>query len=308
MGFFDFITKKIAKTNGVWFNKPKKASSFDKDEFKKAFAEIAPEVYRTIQQQNRGVSLIGFDEVNSAAELYNWLSYSGTGFDSMGITQQAFFSGTNPDGSWIPISAGISGGASTGPDGNVPPPPNNFGNLPVTDKTKPVAKKPKEVIAELDTVAMPWNLTDLDEKIAVMKDKQSLTLQRYANAEITGMIDRLENRKKYTSVQKFFEQFPNTTDEKIEALIKKYPHLKLGSSELFVPEFPNDAVKAMREYTEHCKTLCNKKPVFYVIAQKKDFEKNIKKRDPILLVQSPFGMYWQILGAWDEEMVLLSEL
>ena len=30
--------------------------------------------------------------------------------------------------------------------------------------------------------------------------------------------------------------------------------------------------------------------------------------NPILLVQSPFGIYWQILGAWDKELVLLEEL
>ena len=51
-----------------------------------------------------------------------------------------------------------------------------------------------------------------------------------------------------------------------------------------------------------------KKPVFYVIAEPDKFRKAYEKRDPILLVQSPFGFYWQILGAWDKEMILLSEL
>jgi uncharacterized lipoprotein len=47
---------------------------------------------------------------------------------------------------------------------------------------------------------------------------------------------------------------------------------------------------------------------FYVIAEEKSFKSAAEKRDPILLVQSPFGFYWQILGAWDKEMILLSEL
>jgi hypothetical protein len=54
--------------------------------------------------------------------------------------------------------------------------------------------------------------------------------------------------------------------------------------------------------------LCGKKPVFYVIAEPDKFRKAYERRDPILLVQSPFGFYWQILGAWDKEMILLSEL
>lgn len=305
-GFFSYIIKKITgKADGIWFNKKKKKVPFDKEQFKESFTELAPEVYKIIQQQNRVGGLDSF--VDGVAQLYDWLSYNQAGFntvdfgDANGVAVNGgFFSGTNPDGSWIPNN--VEGGQT------LPPPPNNFGNLPVTPKEKPQPKKPKEVIDELDTVPMPWNLENIDEKIAIMKDKQSLTLQRYANGEVTGMVDRLENRKKYESVKTFFQQFPNTTDEKIEALIKKYNHLKIGTTELFVPEFPNDAVKAMKEYTEHCKTLCNKKPVFYVIAQKKDFEAKVKRRDPILLVQSPFGMYWQILGAWDEEMVLLSEL
>ena len=50
------------------------------------------------------------------------------------------------------------------------------------------------------------------------------------------------------------------------------------------------------------------RPIFYVIATEDKFRKAYEKRDPILLVQSPFGFYWQILGAWDKEMILLSEL
>ena len=47
---------------------------------------------------------------------------------------------------------------------------------------------------------------------------------------------------------------------------------------------------------------------FYSIAEKEMFNDEYKRNDPILLVQSPFGIYWQILGAWDKELVLLEEL
>ena len=82
----------------------------------------------------------------------------------------------------------------------------------------------------------------------------------------------------------------------------------MKSSDIFIPEFPDDAIKLMKEYTENMLLICKKKPIFYVIAEPDKFKEAYAKRDPILLVQSPFGFYWQILGAWDKEMLLLSEL
>ena len=71
---------------------------------------------------------------------------------------------------------------------------------------------------------------------------------------------------------------------------------------------PKEAVAAMKEYNKGCDKLCGKQAVFYIIADKKDFEKTNKRRDPILLAQSPFVNRWQILGAWDKEMLFLEEL
>src|SRR5258708_4643180 len=47
----------------------------------------------------------------------------------------------------------------------------------------------------------------------------------------------------------------------------------------FVPDFPVEAIEAMKDYEHLCYLLCKKKPVFYVIAQQKDFEKRNKRRD-----------------------------
>jgi hypothetical protein len=54
--------------------------------------------------------------------------------------------------------------------------------------------------------------------------------------------------------------------------------------------------------------LCNKKAVFYLISEKKQQKEVLRRRDPILLAQSPFGFFWQILGAWDDEVKFLEEL
>jgi hypothetical protein len=170
-----------------------------------------------------------------------------------------------------------------------------------------IAIKPIDVLEQLERVPTPWTLTNLDEKISILKYKEKLITQSYSRNEVTGLIERLQNRKKYMKHKAFFDSFDNTTDEKIEVLLEKYD-LVMKTSDLFIPEFPDDAIEVMRQYTKVMKKICKKKPVFYVIAEPDKFRKAYEKRDPILLVQSPFGFYWQILGAWDKEMLLLSEL
>lgn len=170
-----------------------------------------------------------------------------------------------------------------------------------------IAVKPKDVLAELETIPTPWTLSNLDDKIEVLKYKRDLITQHYSKREVEGLIERLENRKKWGKFKNFFSEFQNTTDEKIDKLLEKYD-LVMKTSDLFVPEFPDDAIAVMKKYTDNMQKLCKKKPVFYVIAEPDKFKKAYEKRDPILLVQSPFGFYWQILGAWDKEMILLSEL
>ncbi len=95
--------------------------------------------------------------------------------------------------------------------------------------------------------------------------------------------------------------------EKISTLLRKYK-LCLKATDLFIPTFPADAIATMKAYKETTLKVCGEEPVFYVIAEESDFKKKEKKLDPILLVQSPFGFFWQILGAWDKEMLLLCEL
>lgn len=170
-----------------------------------------------------------------------------------------------------------------------------------------IAIKPIEVLKELETIPTPFSLIGLEEKIFILKDKQKLIVQSHAKREVGALIERLNNRKKYVEHKEFFDRFQNTTDEKIDVLLKKYD-LVMKTSDIFVPEFPDQAIKVMTEYTDKLNLICGKKPIFYVIAEPDKFRKAYAKRDPILLVQSPFGFFWQILGAWDKEMLLLSEL
>ena len=188
----------------------------------------------------------------------------------------------------------------------------NFGDVSAsfndTISVNPKIKvKPKDVLHELETVPTPFTLTLIDEKIDILKDKAKLITQVYAKREVVALLERMNNRKKYNKYKTYFDKFQNTTDEKIDILLNKYD-LVMKSSDIFIPEFPDEAIITMKQYTEKFIKICGKKPVFYVIADEIKFRKAYEKRDPILLVQSPFGFYWQILGAWDEEMILLGEL
>jgi uncharacterized lipoprotein len=159
----------------------------------------------------------------------------------------------------------------------------------------------------LERVPNPIDCEDLESKINLFLDKSSLAKQRYVKEEIDAFIVRLENRKNFVEYAEFYNQFPYTTDDRIDLLVSKY-QLKNDRVELFIPALPKEAIKVMKDYKKTTLKATGKEPVFYVIAEESDFKDLNKRLDPILLVQSPFGFVWQILGAWDKEMLLLQEL
>jgi len=182
------------------------------------------------------------------------------------------------------------------------------------DYKKKIAVKPKDVYDELERVPTNFSLEALEDKIEILKLKHSFINQSNVKKEVNDFIELLENRKKYDKKAKdgktfreFFCKYDATNDQKIQVLLSKY-ELVMRSPDIFIPEFPAEAVQAMKIYTEKIEELCGKKPVFFVIATEDSFKKTYEKRDPILLASSPFGFYYYILGAWDEEMILLTEL
>ena len=130
----------------------------------------------------------------------------------------------------------------------------------------------------------------------------------YGRMELESIIERLKNRKRLDEFKEILEEYPHTISDLINDVIHNNSNLRCQRAEEFVPDFPRNAISAMKKYDQMCIKLCNKKAVYYVVATTKDFEKKNRRRDPILLAQSPFGFFWQILGAWDEEMVYLGDL
>lgn len=130
----------------------------------------------------------------------------------------------------------------------------------------------------------------------------------HGRLEVESMIERLGNRLRYAEFKEYYEQFAYTKSAKINELLRTVTNLSSKRVEDFVPDLPDDVVEIIEEYNDNTLRLCGKKPVYYIIADKKDFEVQDKKRDPILLVQSPFCLEWQVLAAWDDEAIYLGDL
>lgn len=150
------------------------------------------------------------------------------------------------------------------------------------------------------------NVALLEKKLKMMRGDSGAV--KYGKEELASLIERLKNRRYFWKNQDAVNEYPHTTSEAIGSLLNKEKHLRCKSATEFIPDFPKEAIDAMSKYEKLCMDLCGKKPVFYVIADKADFGEIDRKRDPILLAQSPFGFFWQILGAWDEEMLFLGDL
>lgn len=183
------------------------------------------------------------------------------------------------------------------------------------DKPKDPELTPKELYklkALNQEFELKANPVYVDQQIQDFKDKLSL-IENYDSVkggigEIKSIMMRLENRKQYAKFHDFYDQYPYTMTSKINDLLKKHDYLKKDIVASFVAEMPKEAIDTMKAYNASTKELCGKEAVFYIIAKKSDFEKRNGRRDPILLAQSPFGHFWQILGAWDEEMLFVEEL
>ena len=176
---------------------------------------------------------------------------------------------------------------------------------------------PVQVLHELRRVPNTFSLMDIEKKIVLYKSILECVRSDSGGGiknTLTDVQNRIRARVKYRdfqSVRQFFDQFQCTDDSAVADLLAKHTHLRIGPADDFIPEMPDDALEVMVKYTKRCVQVSERKPIFYLIAEAKDFKQKKEmrqKRDPILLVQAPFGFYWQILGAWGPELRFLEEL
>lgn len=228
--------------------------------------------------------------------------------------KQGSFGGSNWTESYVVVESS-TGGSVAVPQSMIPK--KGKKGLKIDGRKVQIQLTPKGVyegkFLNDDTFVLNTNEKYVDGQLADFKEKLTLIKSEEYDMkngveEISSMIQRLENRKKYPEVKEFFEKLPYTTSSKIAQITKTHDNLQLGQIAQFVADLPKEAVDIMKEYNENTKKVCGKQAVFYIIADKKDFKKSESRRDPILLAQSPFGHIWQILGAWDKEMMFLEEL
>jgi hypothetical protein len=171
----------------------------------------------------------------------------------------------------------------------------NLGTL--QDESFQIKVDPKYIAKEQNTI---------DKKIKLMIGEHMGN--RFGRLELKSISERLGNRLKIADYLDIVEEYPHTSTARVNDILKAHDNLRFRSASEFVPDFPEEAIDAMQKYKEMCQALCGKDPIFYIVADKKDFGEKDRRRDPILLAQSPFGFFWQILGAWDEEMIYLGDL
>jgi hypothetical protein len=164
---------------------------------------------------------------------------------------------------------------------------------------KPRAQKVKLPKALGGHIADAWEVRDSSDMTGVYK---------YAYQEMCSMLIRLENRRQYESFKDGYNDWPYTTSEAIAAVLNAHTHLKAENIATLIPDLPKEAVKEIARYEKLTDKLCDQKTNYYLIVEKAKTTDVTRRRDPILLAQSPFGFFWQILGAWDKEVKFLEEL
>jgi hypothetical protein len=178
--------------------------------------------------------------------------------------------------------------------------------------------KPKFAI-NCEKVYLDGEIETLKEKLDVLgkspKNKKRTDFvafesgaAKYGRFEVESMIERLGNRKVYSDFQECYDEWPYTTSDALREMLAQHKKLEAIVASEMIPDLPKEAITAIKSYTKNTEKLCGKQPIFYLIREKEEEKSVMRKRDPILLAQSPFGFFWQILGAWDKEVVLLEEL
>lgn len=151
------------------------------------------------------------------------------------------------------------------------------------------------------------NDSDIEEKLKFINDRIKFyqdTANTVVPFELLQVRDMLIARRKY---KKHYNNFAwkTTSREKIQELLQKYKLSHRGLDQ-FIYNLPVKAVKECEKFSKVLKKTTKNKPEFSIVAPEKYFKK--QNTDPILLAKSPFGDFYYILCAWDEEVDIVREL
>lgn len=167
-------------------------------------------------------------------------------------------------------------------------------------------KKPVEVVAEIVAPKPAIQMGAIKEQIKIVEARMKV-LRKFQGQTYDEKyaLMYLRARLGYKKYEKLFT-WALTTDEMIQALIKKYKVQFVGFSG-YSKSLPNEAMKELEKFSLAWEKVVEeeREPQLMMIT---DYKGTEHKKDPILLAESPFGKWWYILGAWDKEVEIVDEL
>lgn len=175
----------------------------------------------------------------------------------------------------------------------------------INNKDERLNRKPAEIFQEIISEVPKMNLINLDKQIKLVKRRKDFFEYEFNFNSIDEKLalSYLRARKKYLKYAQLF-RWSITTQEKINKLCKKYK-VRMVSFEGYYKNIPMEAIDELEHYIRAHKKVTRAKPLFHLIIDDGGKE---DKKDPILLVSSPFGCWFYILGAWDKEVEIVDDL
>jgi len=169
-----------------------------------------------------------------------------------------------------------------------------------------ILKKPVEVFNEIISETPSIDLTNLDGKIEMIKERMNALKKHIKGnsfAQEENALIYLNARKKYFKNKDLFK-WPTTDNILIDKLCKKYK-VKSVSIDNYYRNVPKEGVDEIVKYGKAFKKVSNADFEFKLIVDDAGKEQT---KDPILLAQSPFGNWYYVLGAWDKEVEILDDI
>lgn len=171
-----------------------------------------------------------------------------------------------------------------------------------------IEKKPVEVVNEIvgETPKVNLNLDYLDKQLKTVERRRKI-LREELDVKSTSdedlAISFLEARIKLVKCKANFS-WAVTNEDKLNDLCKKYKLQRVGFQGYY-RNIPMEAIDELEKYTKLHKQVTKYAPELSLIV---DVGGKEQKKDPILLIKSPFGNWYFILGAWDKEVEVVDEL
>jgi hypothetical protein len=178
---------------------------------------------------------------------------------------------------------------------------------------KRIDSNPIDVVNELVQHQVPLlDLKNIDEKIKSINNRIKLLKKQNLNtADEDLALKYITARKIFRKNPKVLDSWPIVTEANIDDLLKKYKlrRVRLGNG-MYESLCPNDALKAMEDYTKVWNDLWPsiEKPEIILIISESVYKEIQRKKDPILLAKSPLGNWWHLLGAWNKEVEYVSDI